>query len=151
MAHASDHFMDFEDHVLQQRLVRLLQSRQRYQRDGAKNLARDIGCTERTAKNILGGHWPRAAHLRAIVATFGRDAWDALFGPDIDETSARLAREVRDLEQKLQEKRDALARAVPEAPQSVAGLREGRAGRDRHEDGAAALTAAARKRTKAAA
>ena len=147
MAHASDHFMDFEDHVLQQRLVRLLQSRQRYQRDGAKNLARDIGCTERTAKNILGGHWPRAAHLRAIIASFGRDAWDALFAPDIDETAARLAREVRELERQLQEKREALALTTTEAPQPVARRTEGRA---RHENGAAALSAATPKRKAAA-
>lgn len=137
MAYASDPFMDLEDHVLQQRLVGLLRSRARYRRDGAKNLARDIGCTERTAKNILGGHWPRAAHLRAIITSFGRDAWEVLFAPDIDETAARLAREVRDLERQLQEKREALALTAPEARTFVGPRAEGRA---RLQDRAPGLT-----------
>jgi len=119
MTWAGENFMDFEDHVLQQRLTRLLHTNARYRRDGAKHLSRDIGCAEKTAKNILAGHWPRANHLRRIVMLFGRDAWDALFAPDIDEVVARLREEVRQLEDQLEEKRR-LARQIAGAEPGLA-------------------------------
>jgi hypothetical protein len=81
MSLAGGDFMDFDDHVLQQRLVSLLRSKDRYRRDGVKNLAADIDCHPRTAKNILGGHWPSARHLRRIVIQFREEAWQALFAP----------------------------------------------------------------------
>lgn len=116
MTWAGETFMDFDDHTLQQRLVRLLRSKERYRRDGAKNLAADIGCHERTAKNILGGHWPAARHLRRIVQQFGEDAWAALFAPDIDATAARLEAEVRHLERQLEERKAALRQAKGSGP-----------------------------------
>jgi hypothetical protein len=111
MAYADGNFMDLQDHVLQQRLRNLLHSRARYRRDGAKNLSRDIDCAEKTAKNILAGHWPRANHLRRIVMLFGVDAWSMLFAPDVAEVEAALAEEIRHLESQLEEKRR-LARQV---------------------------------------
>lgn len=129
MTWAGEHFMDFEDHVLQERLGALLRTKARYRRDGAKHLASDIGCTERTAKNILSGHWPRANHLRRIVMVFGQDAWRILFAPDLDAEKARLQSEVRELERQLEERRAALRQADeeaepagPSAPQALAVL-----------------------------
>ena len=55
------------------------------------------------AENILGGHWPNDLHFAKIIQRFGRDVLDAVFGPDIDATLARLTAEARDLEQQLQD------------------------------------------------
>jgi hypothetical protein len=101
MSFADGHFMDEEDHYLQQKLVGFLQSRERYRTNGAKNLAADIECDPRTAKNILAGHFPRPAHLRRIVRMFRRDVIEALFAEDIDAVNARLAQEERELEERL--------------------------------------------------
>ncbi len=67
----------------------------------AKRLCEDIGCTPKTAENILSGHWPSSRHWGALVRRFGHDLIQVVFGPEIDQTNARLAAEVRDLEEKL--------------------------------------------------
>ena len=101
MTCAGVNFVDEEDYVLQQRLIRFLQTRDRYKTNGPKHLAFDIDCAERTAKNILGGHWPSARHFRRIVKMFRRDVIEALFAEDIDAVNARLAAEERNLEEQL--------------------------------------------------
>lgn len=63
----------------------------------AKQLATIIDGTPKAAENILAGHWPNDLHFAAIVRRFGRDLLDAVFGPDIDETLARLKQEERQL------------------------------------------------------
>jgi hypothetical protein len=69
-----------------------------------KVLARTIGCTERTAKHFRNGtSWPTARHWRLIVQAFGRDVIAAVFEPEIDDTLARLTREQRQLEERLDE------------------------------------------------
>lgn len=70
-----------------------------------QRLSKAIGCTNKTAENILGGHWPSAHHLQRIVILFGRDVLDAVFGPDIDGTLDRLRQEEVRLEQQLLETR----------------------------------------------
>lgn len=76
--------------------------RQQYRRDHRhKRLAEDIECTPKAAENILSGHWPNDLHFGRIVARFGRDVLDAVFGQEIDATIARLTEEARELEQQL--------------------------------------------------
>lgn len=92
--------VDVEDHILSSRLAEFL--RDQYPQGGReKLLARDIGCEPRTAKNILNNYWPCARHLRAIVQRFGQDVITAVFTPDIEPEAARLAQEVRALEDQL--------------------------------------------------
>lgn len=74
-----------------------------------KRLAVDIDCTPKTAENILSGCWPSSRHWGALARRFGNDVLLAVFGPEIDETVARLELEVADLEHQLAHKR-ALAR-----------------------------------------
>jgi len=58
----------------------------------AKQLALDIGCDERTAKNIRAGvTWPIARHWLHIWFTFGDDVLEAVFYPE--RVEARLAKE----------------------------------------------------------
>jgi len=74
----------------------------------AKDLARIIGCDPRSAENYRAGrYWPQAKHWLGIVQAFGRDVTDAVFHPE--EAAARLAMEIRDLEDHLAKKRAALA------------------------------------------
>jgi hypothetical protein len=83
----------------------------------AKTLARLLGCTPKTAEHFRDGtSWPNARHWRLIVQAFGRDALDAVFGPDIDATVARLAREEQDLVGKLHDLR--ARRAAAQGPVS---------------------------------
>ena len=78
--------------------------RNQYRQDHrTKRLAADLECTPKTAENILKGHWPSDLHFGAIVARFGRDVLDAVFGQEIDATIARLTEEARHLEQQLSE------------------------------------------------
>lgn len=90
----------------------------------AKELARMIECDPRTAEGFRAGrHWPSAKHWRLIVQAFGRDAIDAVFAPDIDETLARLRREERELEERLNDiraRRQAAAGGEPRADQRAA-------------------------------
>lgn len=73
----------------------------------AKDLARRIGCEVRTAEGYRAGrYWPQAKHWARLVAEFRRDITDAVFHSA--EASARLAREVAELEQQLAERRAAL-------------------------------------------
>ena len=85
--------------------------RVQYRRDSAKLLAADIGCTVKAAENILNGHWPNSRHWAAIARRFGRDVLAAVFGPDIDQTAARLYAEEKTLEEQLERKR-ALRRQI---------------------------------------
>lgn len=72
----------------------------------AKDLARMIDCDPRTAEGFRAGrHWPSAHHWRLIVRAFTRDVLTAVFDPEIDETLARLRREERELEERLDELR----------------------------------------------
>lgn len=70
----------------------------------AKVLARTIDCTESTAENFrLARTWPSARHWKLIVQAFGRDVLAAVFDPEINDTLARLNREQRQLEERLDE------------------------------------------------
>ena len=72
----------------------------------AKDLARRIGCEVRTAEGFRAGrHWPSARHWKLIAQEFGRDVLAAVFEAQIDETLARLRREERELEERLDEVR----------------------------------------------
>jgi hypothetical protein len=97
-------FMGLDTHEPRDRLARFLHRQYRGEHK-TKRLATDINCTPKTAENILDGHWPTSRHWAAIARRFGRDVLDAVFGPEIDETTARLAEEVRQLEELLEEKR----------------------------------------------
>lgn len=130
MAHTSERFMVGDDQLLQNRLAAFL--RERFPRDTACELARRIDCDERTARNIVAAHWPRAKHFRSIVREFGRDVLDALFEPDINETVARLKREVVNLEAQAEERRAALRKAEGALAGASAGVAS-------HEDQAARL------------
>jgi uncharacterized small protein (DUF1192 family) len=76
-------------------------------RDGYryKRMANTFRTTPATAENWVRGHWPQSKHLQRIVRHFGQDVLDAIFGPDIDETLARLRQEEASLEAQLAEKR----------------------------------------------
>lgn len=108
MTWTGDLFMGPDSHTSdpRERLAEYL-SRKFPARDGyaAKRLSNAIGCTPKAAENILGAHWPSARHLQRIVILFGRDVLDAVFGPDIDQTVARLKSEERHLEEQLARKR----------------------------------------------
>lgn len=97
-------FMGPDTHEPRDRLAAYLRERYRGAHQ-TKRLASDIRCTPKAAENILDGHWPNSRHWAAIARRFGRDVLDAVFGPEIDETTARLAEEVRQLEEALEEKK----------------------------------------------
>lgn len=70
----------------------------------AKRLADWFGCTEKTAEHFRQGtSWPNARHWVLIVRHFGNDILDSLYGPEINDTLARLRREERQLREKLHE------------------------------------------------
>jgi hypothetical protein len=71
----------------------------------SKRLASALRITPKAAENLLNNHWPNSKIWQRIVALFGRDVLDAVFGPDIDETITRLRREEAELERILAEKR----------------------------------------------
>jgi hypothetical protein len=103
----------------------------------AKLIAADLGCSPKTAENWLAGHWPGSRHWAAIVGRFGADVLDAVFGPDIDQTRARLLAEVRKLEEELESKRAGLRKAggaVAGDPSGLAALQDGTAVDDRGAD-----------------
>lgn len=107
MTWTGDLFMGSESHLSEPRWRLGAYLRRHYQREGfaAKRLARAIPCSPKAAENMLDGHWPNSRHWQRIVQLFGRDVLDAVFGPDIDETVARLRREEAELEELLQQKR----------------------------------------------
>jgi len=79
----------------------------------AKDLARLIDCDPRTAEGFRAGrHWPSARHFRMIVRAFKRDLIAAVIEPEIDATLARLSREERELEERLEEIRKARRSAL---------------------------------------
>jgi hypothetical protein len=79
----------------------------------AKDLARLSDCDPRTAEGFRAGrHWPSARHFRMIVRAFKRDLIAAVIEPEIDATLARLSREERDLEERLEEIRKARRSAL---------------------------------------
>jgi uncharacterized small protein (DUF1192 family) len=129
MTYAGAHCMDHEGQLLQRRLAAFL--RRQYAAERESRLARDIDCDPRTAKNLLNETWPNARHWARIVRRFGQDVLDAVFAPEVDETVARLAEELRHLEEQLETKRAAARQAeglmarLAKAP-------------DRHEDRPAA-------------
>lgn len=68
----------------------------------AKELARLIDCDPRTAEGFRAGrYWPSARHWKLIARAFGHDVLSAVFDPEIDQTLARLRREERELEERL--------------------------------------------------
>lgn len=71
----------------------------------AKRLANALRITPKAAENLLNAHWPNSKIWQRIVAIFGRDVLDAVFGPDINETITRLRREEAELERILAQKR----------------------------------------------
>lgn len=71
----------------------------------SKRLSNALRITPKAAENLLNSHWPNSKIWQRIVSPFGRDVLDAVFGPDIDETIARLRREEAELERILAEKR----------------------------------------------
>lgn len=79
----------------------------------AKVLARTIDCTESTAENFrLARTWPSARHWKLIVQAFGRDVLAAVFDPEINDVLARLNREQRQLEERLDEIRTRARKAA---------------------------------------
>ena len=98
MAYDTGFFMDDDPKILLSRLAEYVRPYP------AKNLARWVGCTEKTADAFRRGEsWPNARHWRLIVQHFGRDILAAVFEPEIDETLARLRREERELRERLHE------------------------------------------------
>jgi len=98
MSLAGSHFMDADDRILLRRLAEYVQPYPE------KVLARTLGCDERTAKHFRNGtSWPNARHWRLIVQAFGRDVIACVFEPEINDTLARLKREERQLEERLDE------------------------------------------------
>jgi hypothetical protein len=66
-----------------------------------QQLARDIGVSDRTARNLFEDHWPNDETMAAIVRRFGNNVWRAVLAPEIapvlaelTEREARLAREL---------------------------------------------------------
>jgi hypothetical protein len=103
-------YMGLDTHTPNGRLAAYLRSQ--FPREHAtKRLASEIGCTPKAAENILAAHWPCARHWSAIARRFGRDVLEATFGDDIDTTTARLAGELRDLEQQAEHRRAMLRQA----------------------------------------
>jgi hypothetical protein len=107
MAQAMDLFMGTDTHRtpadrLSDYLRRHFSSKDGY---ATKRLSSAIGCTPKAAENLLDGHWPNARHWQRIAILFGQDVLDSVFGPDINETVARLKREEAELEKLLAEKR----------------------------------------------
>lgn len=113
----------------------------------AKDLARRIGCDVRTAENIRRGHWPVARHWMGLIAAFGRDLTDCVFHPEA--AAERLQKEVQELERQLAE-RSAQLQMVGGEVQSSPPIRS-KAAPSRNENRAAAVTAAAPKKQRAAA
>lgn len=98
----------------------------------AKDLARIIGCDPRSAENYRAGrYWPQAKHWAGLVSAFGKDVTEAVFHPD--EAAARLATEIRDLEDHLAKKRAALA----DSESAAVRLREAAAAHPRRTSGVA--------------
>lgn len=101
-------FMGLDSHTSHRSPVRPRDRLRGFLRDqyrgehSTKRLAGDIGCTAKTAENILTGHWPNDLHFAAIVRRFGRDVWDAVFLPEIAPVLARLTEEERRLDHELQ-------------------------------------------------
>jgi hypothetical protein len=107
MSLAGAHFMADDDRIL---LTRFAEYVRPYPE---KVLARTIGCDERTAKHFRNGtSWPNARHWRLIVQAFGRDVIASVFEPEINDTLARLTREQRLLEERLDEIRKRRRQAV---------------------------------------
>lgn len=137
MTNAADLFMGLDPYVSSEprtRLARFLQKRYPA-RDGysVKRLSSTLKCTPKTAENILAGHWPSSRHWQRIAACFGRDVLDAVFGPDIDATVARLKQEAAELEQQLATKRalrlqaeglDARSRELVEADEAAVAVND---------------------------
>lgn len=131
----------------EQDLSEMLGAYLRARTPSAKHLAREIGCDPRTAEGFRAGrHWPQAKHWMGLVAAFGKDITEAVFHPEA--AIARLEREVADLERQLAEKAAQL-QLVDEHAQSHAPRRPNASAR--HENGAAAVVAAAPKKQRAAA
>lgn len=107
MSLSGSHYMDTDDHILLRRLADYVRPYPE------KVLARTIGCDERTAKHFRNGtSWPNARHWRLIVKAFGRDVIACVFEPEINDTLARLTREQRQLEERLDEIRKRRRQAV---------------------------------------
>lgn len=72
--------------------------RARYGAHAAKQAARITGADLRTAQGwVSEAREPRGDALLAIIREFGRDAIDALFGPEIETHNEKLERELHDL------------------------------------------------------
>lgn len=75
-----------------------------------KLLARELGTSPRTARNLFEDHWPGDETWAAIVRRFGADVLRAVFAPEIapvlaelSETEARLAKELESLRARRRE------------------------------------------------
>jgi len=107
MSLAGSPYMDDDDQILLKRWAEYVRPYPE------KVLARTIGCTERTAKHYRNGTaWPTARHWKLIVQAFGRDVLSCVFEPEINNTLARLRREERQLEERLDEIRKRARQAV---------------------------------------
>ena len=107
MTYSEAHFMGGDDHILLRRFAEYVRPYPE------KVLAQTIGCDVRTAKHFRNAtSWPTARHWRLIVRAFGRDVIAAVFEPEISDTLARLNREERQLEARLDEVRAKARRAA---------------------------------------
>lgn len=75
-----------------------------------QHLARELGVTDRTARNLFEDHWPGDETWAAIVRRFGNDVLRAVFAPEIEpilaeltEKEARLAQELESLQARRRE------------------------------------------------
>jgi hypothetical protein len=80
-------------------------------------LARDLNFGVKRAENLLNGHWPADdLTLAAIISRFGKDLWDAVFAPDVDQVLAQLKEQEARLEEELARTRERLRRAAGSGP-----------------------------------
>jgi hypothetical protein len=115
MAYDGALILDDDDHILLRRFAEYVRPYPE------KVLAATIKCDVRTAKHFRNGtSWPTARHWKLIVQAFGRDVLAAVFDPEINDTLARLEREARQLEERLEQvraRRRAAAGGLDSLPQ----------------------------------
>jgi hypothetical protein len=85
---------------------------------GAKRLARDVGVSEKTARNLFDDHWPGDDTFAAIVRRLGDDVWRVVLAPEIAPVLAELQEQEARLERELQ--------AIQARRRAVGGLAERR-------------------------
>ena len=65
-----------------------------------KELARAIGCTERTARALREGAPPKSRHLYAMAASWGETFVEYVFAPVVEPSDADLRQEIQKLHER---------------------------------------------------